>query len=311
MNARSAAAKTSKKKTVLVTGGTGLLGKGLEETAPAGWNIVSLHQREYEVAGSPAQHLILDIREKKAVDELFARHRFDAVIHAAGIASVDYVEKHYAESLESNLVGTLNISSACRRAGAHMTYVSTNAVFDGRKAPYKETDPVRPVNKYGRIKVECERLVSETLESFTIFRPILMYGWNHAVTRPNPATWIYEKLLRGEAVELVDDVTENPLYNHSCGETLWSILKVRPEGVIHCAGRDAVNRYEFGLLVAEVFGLDASLVKRVDSSRFPGIAARPPNTTLSTQRMRRELGVKPLPVEKGLRAMKAAMRAAA
>ena len=153
--------------------------------------------------------------------------------------------------------------------------------------------------------------MSETLERFTIFRPILMYGWNHAATRPNPATWIYEKLLRGEAVELVDDVTENPLYNHSCGETLWALLKRQPEGIIHCAGHDAVNRYEFGLFVAKVFGLDASLIKRVDSSRFPGIAARPPNTTLATQRMRRELGVQPLPVGKGLRAMKAAMRATA
>ena len=34
-------------KTVLITGGTGLLGKGMEETAPKGWKIVSLHQRDY------------------------------------------------------------------------------------------------------------------------------------------------------------------------------------------------------------------------------------------------------------------------
>jgi dTDP-4-dehydrorhamnose reductase len=297
-----------KTNTVLITGGTGLLGKGMEETAPSGWKIFGVHQRPYAVEDSRAKHLVLDIRDKIAVDRLFKRQKFDIVVHAAGIASVDYVEKHYAESLESNLVGTLNITSACRRADIPLIYVSTNAVFDGRKPPYNEADPVNPVNKYGRIKVECERLVRETLEHYTILRPILMYGWNHAVTRPNPATWIYEKLMRGEAIDMVDDVTENPLYNIECGRLLWAIAAKRPAGVVHAAGSDAFNRYQFARKVAEVFGLDAALIRKVSSKHFPGIAARPPNTTLSTRRMERELGIKPVRLEDGLRAMKAAMR---
>ena len=280
----------------------------MEETAPAGWKIIGVHQRPYAVEDSRARHFVLDIRDKIAVDRLFKRLKFDVVVHAAGIASVDYVEKHYAESLESNLVGTLNITSACRRADIPMVYVSTNAVFDGRKPPYTEEDSVNPVNKYGRLKVECERLVRETLEHYTIMRPILMYGWNHSVTRPNPATWIYEKLMRGETVEMVDDVTENPLYNIECGRLLWAIAAKRPAGVVHAAGGDAFNRWQFARKVAEVFGLDASLIKRVSSKHFPGIAPRPPNTTLSTRRMEHELGVKPLKLEDGLRAMKAAMR---
>ena len=298
-------------KKILITGGTGLLGKGMEETAPAGAKIVSVHQRAYKVDSAKARHLVLDIRDKRAVDRLFARHKFDAVVHAAGIASVDYVERHYAESLESNIVGTLNVTSACRLSGAHLIYVSTNAVFDGKRAPYTETDAVAPVNKYGRLKVECERLVIETLEHYTILRPILMYGWNHGVCRPNPATWIYDKLLRGETVDLVDDVTENPLYNLQCGAAAWAAARKKPSGVIHLAGKDAVNRWEFGRALAQVFGLDASLIRRVDSSRFPGIARRPPNTTLSTKRMEHELGVAPMTLEAGLRSMKDHMRASA
>jgi dTDP-4-dehydrorhamnose reductase len=296
-------------KTVLVTGGTGLLGKGLEETAPSGWRIVSLHQRGYAVPGSKARQLVLDIRDKRAVDRLFETARFDAVVHAAGIASVDYVQKHYAESLESNIVGTLNVTSAARRAGAHLIYVSTNAVFDGTQAPYREDDPVHPVNKYGGLKVECERLVRETLESWTIVRPILMYGWNHIVTRPNPATWIHEKLMRGEEISLVDDVRENPLYNVQCGRALWAAIAKRPAGVFHLAGKDRVNRWQFGRLVAETFGLDSRLIKRVKSSAFPSIAPRPPDTSFVVKRMEKELGVKAMTVREGLAAMKAAMKA--
>lgn len=296
------------RKTILITGGTGLLGKGMEETAPAGWRIVSVHQRDYAVEDSRARHLVLDIREKKAVDRLFAKYKFDLVVHAAGIASVDYVEKHYAESLESNLVGTLNVTSACRRAGVHCVYISTNAVFDGRKAPYAEDAPLNPVNKYGRLKAECERLVRETLEHWTVARPILMYGWNHPVTRPNTATWIHDKLLRGETVHLVDDVSENPLFNLQCGRALWAIAKKKPTGVFHLAGKDRVNRFQFGLKIAKAFGLDAKLIKRVKSSFFNGIAPRPADTTLSTKRMERELEVEPLGLDEGLCAMRASMK---
>lgn len=298
-------------KTLLVTGGTGLLGKGLEETMPSGWRVLSVHQRDYEVSGSKAEHWVLDIRDKRAVDRLFARKSFDAVVHAAGIASVDYVERHYAESLESNIVGTLNVTSAARRAGVHLIYISTNAVFNGKKAPYRENDPVSPVNKYGGLKVECERLVQETLSRWTILRPILMYGWNHSVCRPNPATWIHEKLLRGETVSMVDDVWENPLYNISCGQALWAAVRKRPKGIVHLAGADRVNRFQFAKQVARAFDLDASLVKAASSRDFPGLAPRPRDTTFVTARMEKELGIKPLGLEDGLRAMRTSMSARA
>ena len=294
--------------TILITGGTGLLGKGMGETAPKGVKILSLHQRDYAVEDGRAKHIVLDIRDKAKVDQLFASHDFDAVVHAAGIASVDYVERHYAESLESNLVGTLNVTSASRRAGCHFVYVSTNAVFDGRSAPYAESAVLSPVNKYGRLKAECERLVQETLKDYAIVRPILMYGWNHPVCRPNPATWILEKLMRGEAIQLVDDVFENPLYNIQCGEALWQIVRRRLSGTFHLAGRDVVNRVALGRQIAKTFGLDAGLIRPVTSSAFPDIAPRPPNTSFVTRRMEKELGVKPIALEEGLGHMKAHAR---
>lgn len=295
-----------KARTVLVTGATGLLGKGMEETMPAGWRMLGVHQRPYKVTSRLAVHRALDIRDRRAVERLFAARKFDAVVHAAGIASVDYVESHYAESLESNIVGTLNVTSACRRSGTPLVYVSTNAVFDGTRAPYSEDAPVNPVNKYGRLKVECERLVRETLERWTVVRPILMYGWNRPETRPNTVTWILDKLSKGEPVELVDDVRENPLYSLQCGRALWAAVERMPGGTIHLAGKDAASRHEFGLKIADAFGLDRSLVRRVDSSRFPSIAPRPPDTTMLTVRMERELGVAPMTLEEGLRSMREA-----
>ncbi|HAH05430.1 MAG TPA: hypothetical protein DCM05_02715 [Elusimicrobia bacterium] len=292
---------------VLITGSTGLLAKGFEETAPGPQEIVGVHLRSYQAQDSRARHRTLDVRDGAAVERLFSEERFDAVVHAAGIASVDQVEKHPEEGRRSNLGGTLNVARACREHGAYLVYVSTNAVFDGTRPPYAEDSPTSPLHHYGRIKLECEQAAAREAGPHAIVRPILMYGWNHSVNRPNPVTWIYEKLLHGDEVQLVDDVFENPLHNHQCGRALWRILERRPSGLFHLAGADRVSRWELGLKVAETFGLDAALLQRVDSSRFPGIAPRPKDTTFSTWRMQEELGVAPMTLAEGLGQMKAAM----
>lgn len=136
-----------------------------------------------------------------------------------------------------------------------------------------------------------------------------MFGWNHPVNRPNPATWIYDKLLRGERVSLVDDVYENPLYNLQCARALWAIAMKRASGLFHLAGKERINRVDFGRKVAEVFGLDGSLVTAAKSSDFPGIAARPPDTTMATRRMETLLSCPAMTVREALEDMKARMEA--
>lgn len=293
---------------VLITGGTGLLGIGLCATAPEGWSIVSTHLRPYRVDIPGVDERTGDVRSRSALDRLFAEHRFDAVVHAAGIASVDYSERHVEESLESNLGGTRNIAELCAASGSRLVYISTNAVFDGSNAPYRESDPVNPINAYGRIKVACEHLVEKTLDRYVIARPILMYGSPHAMGRPNTVTWVIEALDRGETIHVVDDVYENPIYNIHAASAIWAVLESEIGGVIHLAGRDVISRYELARMVARIFELDPARVRAVSSAYFPDIAPRPRNTSFVTTRMESELGVSSLTLEEGLRLMAARTR---
>ena len=290
-------------RTLLISGGTGLLGQGLLQQAPRGWSIVSVHRRANPAATPGVVEATMDVSNRPALEQLFATHRFDAVVHAAGIASVDYSEQHVEESLESNLGGTRNIAKLCAASGARLVYVSTNAVFDGSNAPYRESDPVNPINAYGRIKLACERLVEQTVDRHVIARPIVMYGWPHAMGRPNPVTWVIDALERGETIRVVDDIYENPLYNINAAHAIWAILDSDIGGVIHLAGRDVVSRYDFARMVARIFGLDETRIRPVPSASFPEIAPRPRNTSFVTTRMASEVGVPPLALEEGLQLM--------
>lgn len=290
--------------TILITGGIGLLGRGLVLSAPRALKLQIVRLRR--IPEKPVRGIcqVLDVTNKRCVETLFAKKQFSAVIHAAGIASVDHVRENYAESLESNIVGTLNISSACRKRSIPLIYISSNAVFDGSKPPYCETDRPNPVNEYGELKLECERLIQKTINNYLIVRPILMYGWNGRWGRLNPITWLLQKLENNETVNLVDDVKENPLYNVEAGRCIWKALEMNMQGILHLAGATEVSRYEFAVKAAEVFGKNPRLIRPVPSSYFSNLAVRPPNTTFETSRMRKELGIPPLSLPEGLRAMK-------
>ena len=301
----------SRRRTVLITGATGLLGQGLYATAPEEWSIVGLHLRPYGSERPGIVERVADVRSRQTLEPLFSEFQFDAVIHAAGDASVDHSERQPDESRESNVGGTSNVAHLCAASGVPLVYVSTNAVFDGSGAPYRESDPVNPINAYGRIKVVCEDVVRATLDRWTIVRPILMYGWPHPEGRPNPVTWVIDALERGETIHVVDDVYENTLHNLSAARAIWSALDRDVTGVVHLAGRDVYSRYELARTVARTFALDGARIKAVSSDYFPGIARRPRNTSLATTRMEFELGVTPSTLEEGLRIMASKARARA
>ena len=293
---------------ILVTGGTGLLGKGLVETCPRHDSLLVLHRHRSPVGLSAATELLCDVKDMAGLGRVFGSQQFDVVIHAAGLSSVDYVERHQDEGAESNLSGTANVIEYCNRHNKHVIYISTNAVFDGRCAPYREEDLACPVNAYGRIKLQCEELVIKSARSYSIVRPILMYGWNHSFARQNPVTWLLDKVGRGETVSIVTDVYENPLFYLQMGEALWKVVRRPDLKLVHLAGKEIINRYEFALAVTRVFGLDARLIHPVDSKFFHDLAPRPRNTAFITERMEEELGITPLSVEQGLQWMKGCRR---
>lgn len=288
-----------------MTGGTGLLGKAIAEACPDGDSLIVLHLRRLNGSlPSSATEIFGDVRNRDDMLRIFASQDFGAVIHAAGLSNVDYVERHFAEAVESNLRGTANLVECCNQFQKHLIYISSNAVFDGTHAPYREADATCPIHSYGRIKVQCEELVLKEAHSYSIARPILMYGWNYPSSRQNPVTWLFDAMGRGEPVPVVTDVSENPLLYLQAGEALWRLARRPDLKLVHLGGGQTVNRYQFALAVARAFGMDDKLIHPVDSRFFPDLVPRPKNTSYDTGLMEKELGVKPFTIEEGLQYMK-------
>jgi dTDP-4-dehydrorhamnose reductase len=100
-----------------------------------------------------------DLDDPASAERLVSRHRPDLVIHAAAWTDVDGCARDPGLALRRNGIATGEMAEACANAGAVMVMISTNEVFDGRRAdglPYSPTDPTNPGNPYGSAKLAGE-----------------------------------------------------------------------------------------------------------------------------------------------------------
>lgn len=290
---------------ILITGGTGLLGRALIETSDRLYGITATYLDKCPPKDTPAvKYRKLDIRDREGYDRLFREFRPSVVIHTAGVGSPDYAEKHKRESREINVGGTANIVSNCERYGAKFIYISSNGIYDGKNAPYREDDKARPINFYGRIKLEGEKVAKKAGVPHAIVRPILMYGWNNPSSRPNIVTFALSRLRNGENVYVYDDVYVNPLFAHSCAEAIWKIVKDERYDTFNIAGKERTSICGLIRKAAGVFGFDPALVMPVQQGFFNEMAKRPTDTSYHTEKMHAVLGIKPLSVTEGLKLMK-------
>jgi nucleoside-diphosphate-sugar epimerase len=99
----------------------------------------------------------------------------DAVVHLAGIAHTFAEEDQYDRI---NHQATERLAQAAHRCGTHLVFVSSIAAQCRSFSEHDltEDDPPRPTNAYGRSKLAAEYAIRAAATSFTILRPVVMYG---------------------------------------------------------------------------------------------------------------------------------------
>jgi dTDP-4-dehydrorhamnose reductase len=290
---------------ILITGITGLLGWTLQRLVTDEAKIFGIYypKRVLEIP-LMAKVCAANVADKMEMKNVFNWARPDVVIHTAAIGSVDYAEKNREHTKEINFGGTRIIADLCEEWKSHLVYISSNAVFNGLSPFYSENDEVDPINYYGQLKVEAEEVVMRTNTSWTIIRPILMYGWPYPGERGNLVTTWVASLRRGEPINVVDNVWSKPLYSEMCAEVVLTVIEKKAKGIFHVAGGDHVSLYDFAIITAEVFGLDSSLINPVPDTFFGELVPRPKDTSFNTEKMEHELGVTPVLLREGLKKMK-------
>ena len=163
------------KSTILVTGCHGFLGRHLVPYLVARGHRVIAASRSATTPGSPnivpaqVPDLSISFDWKPFLQDC------DAVIHLAGIAHTVANEDSYDRI---NNLATKRLAQSAHRCGVHLVFVSSIAAQSGSASEYEltEDDPPRPNNAYGRSKLAAETAIRASGASFTILRPVVIYG---------------------------------------------------------------------------------------------------------------------------------------
>lgn len=204
-----------KNQTVLVTGGGGFIGSRLcERLVQSGATV-----RAFVRYTSRAEIGLLrflepdilkkveiirgDLRDFSAVAQ--ALRGVDIVFHLGALISIPYSYVHPVETVQTNLLGTLNILEACRKSGAKLVHTSTSEVYGtALRVPIDEDHPLQGQSPYSASKIGADKLVESYFRSFGLptvtVRPFNTYGPGQSTRAVIPT--IITQALAGGVVRL-------------------------------------------------------------------------------------------------------------
>ncbi|OGD48226.1 dTDP-4-dehydrorhamnose reductase [Candidatus Bathyarchaeota archaeon RBG_13_46_16b] len=198
---------------VLITGGSGKLGKELVKIFPE-----SLHPTRQE----------LELKVKVQVDNYISEKKPDVIIHTGAVTSIPFCEENRKEAYETNVAGTENLVNACidHSAKCYFVLISTACVFRGDVGDYVETDLPYPKNYYALTKLLAEFVVKRSGLKFLIIRTnfVARMKW------PYPRAFV--------------DRYGTYLFASDVASAVKSVIQQKLTGIVHVRGEEKMSMFE-------------------------------------------------------------------
>ena len=305
-------------KNILITGASGYLGQHLisalcscsdsKYKICAAYGTLSTFEEDVvsssQISSSDSSVTLLknlDLTSKEAISSTIQSHGpFDAVVHLAAISSPGVCEK------EPDQARAVNVPSALLDALPSTTdviYLSTDQVYDGLNAPYVETDEAKPVNLYGRTKLEFEQLLMDkcSTNNAVALRSSLIIGAEtpFRCRKQTFLQFVHDRLQKQEDTSFFTDEYRNVVYVGDICKVIRHFIDngigERAAGVYNMGGADRVSRLDFAETVAKHCGLQTSCAKGVARSSLPpGPVASPPDISMDSSKLEEATGIKML-----------------
>ena len=263
----------------------------------------SLH--EDILPGNNYRFVQADMNNHPAIDRLIAEIRPDVVINGSALSVPDYCELHHEEAYAANDLAVENIARCCERAGSRFIHLSTDFVFDGKKAElYTETDTPAPVNYYGISKYQGEQAVAANCSNYANVRVVVVYGKALPGQHGNILQLVKNRLQAGQEIRVVSDQYRTPTWVQDIADGVEKLMHISQNGIWHICGDECLSIADIAYRVADYFKLDRSLIVPVTTEEMNEATPRPRFSGLSIEKAKRILGYAPHSLEEGMAEMK-------
>jgi dTDP-4-dehydrorhamnose reductase len=236
-----------RKKNILVTGSSGLLGSVF----------LSMPHHLYSISTFP---LNTDIANTEDVGTKLEGISPDIILHAAAYTDVDGCELNPDKATKVNVLGTENILDYCSKHDKKIIYISSTGVYgDNQVGAFSEKDRASPTTVHHCTKLSAEKLVLESpCESL-----ILRVGWLYGGSISNKNNFVYKRYLEAVGNTVIYSSCSqkgNPTNVHDVVSQIHLLLENGQTGIFNCvnAGTD-VTRYDYVSEIVRLFELDCKV----------------------------------------------------
>ena len=281
---------------VVIIGSAGRLGSALAESYSRDVDVIAFGRNE------------LDLTDPEAIRRALEPLEYDRLILPGALTLVDYCETHEEEAFAANANGPKLIAEISAGKGAHVTYVSTDFVFDGSSpVAYDEEQAAHPLSVYGASKKKGEDLVLGVSDRNLVVR----VSWLYSGGKPAFPEWIIGQAKENEKLALPGAKIGSTTRAGDVVGYLRPLLGLDGEfpadGIFHIANSGQCSWQEWGQ-----FCIDEALARglvlkghKVEANRLEDIKAfvapRPLNSVLDTSKFTAFTGITPRPWQEAMK----------
>lgn len=266
-----------------------------------GWELSRIGNRQgLQIIGVDLPEV--DITDPLQLQQLLIGSRPSLVINAAAYTQVDRAEEEHDLAYTVNRDGAEALASNCRRARIPLFHISTDFVFDGKKAtPYVETDPVAPLGVYGLSKAAGEEAVCNAIDEHLIVRTSWLYGFHGQ-------NFIKTMLKLGQErplLRVVADQVGSPTCAADLAEALLDMAQQYHQqrslswGTYHYCGKGHTSWHgmatEIFTQARELTSLKVKKIEAITTADYPTPARRPAYSVMDCSAIKENFGIEPLP----------------
>ncbi len=233
-------------------------------------------------------NLAEDRIEKVIEPTFFHSHEPKFAIIFAGFTDTDRCFREKDLSHKVNVTNTILLIEDLIRLGVKPVYISTSAVFDGKKGNYKEDDQPSPLSVYAHQKWDIEKFIIKNCPNSLIVRLDKVIGddpsSNHIFTE-----WyrLAEKL---QPIYCIEDQEFGPTHVDDVGKALVDLCEKNCSGTYHVANPDSVTRVALAEKFFKKLGKKTEIVA-LPQSKLNLLEKRPPRSYLNVEKLIKQTGM--------------------
>lgn len=247
------------KKRYLITGGSGLLATcWAYERGSKDQIFLVKHATDIEIENVDVIEVNIECIDdiRRTLEKL----QIDVCVHAAAMTNVETCEQNPLLAHHVNVQLAANMAKACSESDVTFVHISTDHLFAGSRSFVTEDEKPEPLNVYAKTKAEAEIEVLKNNAQALVIRTNF-FGWGPP-HRQSFSDWIINSLRSNTPINLYSDVYFTPILATELVNIIIELIDLGSRGIFNAVGQTRLSKLEFGLLLADEFGLDASLIFR-------------------------------------------------